>query len=40
MDILLDELKIGVEKPFTVLHASDTHLSLADERDDQRKYSY
>ena len=37
MDILLDELKIGVEKPFTVLHASDTHLSLADERDDQRK---
>lgn len=27
----------GAEKPFTLLHISDTHLTLADERNDQRK---
>ena len=30
-------LPIGAEKPFCLLHASDTHITLADERDDERK---
>ena len=32
-----NELHIGVEKPFTVIHLSDTHLTLADLRDGERK---
>ncbi len=30
-------LSIGIDNPFTLLHFSDTHLTLADERDDERK---
>ena len=30
-------VRIGIEKPFKLLHVSDTHISLADERDDLRK---
>ena len=30
-------IRIGLEKPFSVLHLSDTHLTFADARDDQRK---
>lgn len=30
-------LKLGAGTPFTVLHASDTHLTCVDERDDERK---
>ncbi len=30
-------LPVGAEKPFTLLHASDTHLTEADERDNARK---
>lgn len=30
-------LEIGVPKPFSVLHMSDTHLTYADERDNERK---
>ena len=30
-------LHIGADKPFELLHVSDTHIALADERDDQRK---
>lgn len=37
MKIIENVIEIGLSKPFEVLHASDTHLSLADERDDQRK---
>ena len=37
MKILYDELNVGAEKPFTILHMSDTHLSYADERDNERK---
>lgn len=37
MNILRNEIHIGVEKPFCVLHASDTHLTYADARDGQRK---
>ena len=30
-------LPIGADSPFKLLHASDTHITLADERDDERK---
>lgn len=37
MKLLNTKLQIGAEKPFTILHVSDTHLTEADERNDQRK---
>ena len=37
MEIIKSEIHIGIEKPFTFLHMSDTHLTLADQRDDDRK---
>ena len=37
MNILHTEINIGAQKPFTVLHASDTHITLADSRDGKRK---
>lgn len=37
MEIIKSEINIGIEKPFTFIHMSDTHLTLADERDDDRK---
>ena len=37
MNILDTEIRVGAAQPFTVLHASDTHLTLADERDNDRK---
>ncbi len=37
MKYLSNELNVGAEKPFTLLHVSDTHLCLADDRDDERK---
>ena len=37
MDIIKTKLHIGVEKPFQVLHISDTHLTYADMRDGERK---
>jgi len=30
-------IPVGAEKPFSALHTSDNHISLADERDDARK---
>lgn len=35
--VLETKLHIGVEKPFTVIHLSDTHLTYADLRDGERK---
>lgn len=37
MRLLKTTIRIGIEKPFSVLHLSDTHLTFADERDDLRK---
>ena len=37
MKILHTPVVCGAEKPFTLLHISDTHLTLADDRNDQRK---
>ena len=36
-NILKTVIRIGAEKPFRVLHLSDTHLTLCDARDDERK---
>lgn len=37
MRIIKNELNVGIDKPFTFIHVSDTHISLADERDNERK---
>ncbi len=37
MKYLSNEINVGAESPFTLLHISDTHLCLADGRDDERK---
>ena len=37
MRITRTTLDIGLSAPFTALHLSDTHVALADERDDERK---
>ncbi|MBE6611416.1 MAG: hypothetical protein E7632_02885 [Ruminococcaceae bacterium] len=37
MNTLKTELTIGLDAPVTLLHISDTHLALADERDCERK---
>lgn len=37
LQYLETHLNIGATAPFTFIHASDTHLTRADERDDQRK---
>lgn len=37
MNITHTVLDIGLSAPFSALHLSDTHLALADERDDARK---
>jgi hypothetical protein len=37
MHKIITRLDVGAEKPFTLLHISDTHLTHADERDDERK---
>lgn len=37
MNILKTTLKIGIDKPIKLIHFSDTHLTRADERDDERK---
>ena len=37
MKILETKLDIGIEKPFRIIHISDTHLTYADMRDGERK---
>ena len=37
MEIRKITIEVGAEKPFTLLHMSDNHISLADERDNERK---
>lgn len=37
MKVLKNHIRIGIEKPFTILHASDTHIAYADDRNDERK---
>lgn len=37
MEIIKTHLNLGVKEPFCVLHASDTHIAFADNRDTERK---
>lgn len=37
MKVLNNHIHIGIDKPFSILHASDTHITYADERDTDRK---
>ena len=37
MQILSLELNIGASSPFEIIHMSDTHLTFADDRNDERK---
>lgn len=37
MQIIKNEIHIGIEKPFAFLHMTDTHLTLVDERENERK---
>lgn len=37
MNIITTSINAGAVKPFRLLHISDTHLTLADERDNERK---
>ena len=37
MNLIQNKIKVGAERPFRFLHMSDTHFTLADERDGKRK---
>ncbi len=37
MKTIYNELNVGAEKPFKIIHMSDTHLTYGDERDGERK---
>ena len=37
MKFIKNHIHIGIEKPFSVLHASDTHITFSDDRDGERK---
>ena len=39
MKLVKSTVMIGLEKPVKLLHVTDTHLALADERDDERKHA-
>ncbi|MCR5040602.1 MAG: metallophosphoesterase [Clostridia bacterium] len=38
MELIKNTLKIGLDKPVKLLHVTDSHLALVDERDDERKH--
>ena len=39
MQLIHSTVKIGLEKPVKLLHVTDSHVALADERDDERKHA-
>ncbi|MBQ6066285.1 MAG: metallophosphoesterase [Clostridia bacterium] len=39
MQLIRSTVTIGLEKPVKLLHVTDTHIALADERDDERKHA-
>ena len=39
MQLIKNTIKIGLERPVKLLHVTDTHIGLADERDDERKHA-
>ncbi|MBQ6020064.1 MAG: metallophosphoesterase [Clostridia bacterium] len=38
MDLIRSELHIGLEKPVKLLHVTDSHITLVDDCDDERKH--
>lgn len=40
MKIIKNQIYIGVKEPFTILHASDTHICRADMRDGEKKIKH
>ena len=39
MELLQSTLQIGLERPLKILHVTDSHIALVDERDDARKHA-
>ncbi len=39
MKLLQSTLQIGLEQPLKILHVTDSHIALADERDNERKHA-
>ena len=39
MKLIKNTLHVGLEKPVKLLHVTDSHIALADERDDERKHA-
>ncbi len=39
MELIKSTLNIGLEKPLKILHVTDSHIGLADERDNERKHA-
>lgn len=39
MKLIKSTVTIGLEKPVKLLHVTDSHIALADERDDERKHA-
>ena len=39
MKLSKNTITVGLEKPVRVLHVTDSHIALADERDDERKHA-
>ena len=40
MEIIKTTLKLGIEKPFTLLHVTDLHISETDENDSERRREF
>ena len=38
MNLIRSTVRIGLDRPVKLLHVTDTHLALCDERDDERKH--
>ena len=39
MQLIQSTVRIGLERPLKLLHVTDSHIALADERDDERKHA-
>lgn len=39
MELIKSTLQIGLENPIKILHVTDSHIALADERDNERKHA-
>ena len=39
MELIKNTITVGLERPVKLLHVTDTHIGLADDRDDERKHA-